>query len=71
MWAVGCVLGELLNHAPLFVETVGDKIRANPAAGLVYYAFLLDMKGELAAGAAYDAALRAYETAYPPSPPYP
>ena len=47
-------------YVPLFVETVVDKIRANPDAGLVYYDFLLDMKGELAAGAAYDAALRAY-----------
>ena len=47
-------------YVPLFVETVVDKIRANPNAGLVYYDFLLDMKGELAAGAAYDAALRAY-----------
>ena len=44
-------------YVPLFVETVVDKIRANPDAGLVYYDFLLDMKGELAAGAAYDAAL--------------
>jgi len=48
-------------YVPLFVETVVDKIRANPHAGLVYYDFLLDMKGELAAGAAYDAALRAYD----------
>jgi hypothetical protein len=48
-------------YVPLFVETVVDKIRANPDAGLVYYDFLLDMKGELAAGAAYDAALRAYD----------
>ena len=47
-------------YVPLFVATVVDKIRANPDAGLVYYDFLLDMKGELAAGAAYDAALRAY-----------
>ncbi|CAH0367064.1 unnamed protein product [Pelagomonas calceolata] len=47
-------------YVPLFVETVVEKIRANPNAGLVYYDFLLDMKGELAAGAAYDAALRAY-----------
>ena len=47
-------------YVPLFVKTVVDKIRANPNAGLVYYDFLLDMKGELAAGAAYDAALRAY-----------
>lgn len=51
-------------YVPLFVETVVNAVRDNPDAGLVYYDFVLDMKGEFAAGAAHDAALRAYgETA--------
>jgi len=42
-------------YVPLFVETVVNAVRDNPDAGLVYYDFVLDMKGEFAAGAAHDA----------------
>ena len=39
----------------LFVQALKNTIAARPGAGLVVYDFLLDMKGELEAGAAYDA----------------
>mmetsp|Transcript_8364 Transcript_8364/g.11651 ORF Transcript_8364/g.11651 Transcript_8364/m.11651 type:complete len:298 (+) Transcript_8364:19-912(+) len=46
-------------YVPLFVETL--KKAEKKDIGLMYWDFLLDMKGELEAGIEYDRALREYE----------
>ena len=46
-------------YVPLFVAEVRKKVE--DGVGLVYWDFLLDMKGEYEAGMAYDTAMAAYE----------